>query len=373
MGRTGISLFSRKFAGETEDSIKLNQVSTSKKQPIGVIGAGSFGTAISNLLAMSQDVLLFSRNPELVKTINTEHRNQGVDLNHRIIATSNLSEVATACNLIFPIVPSVNFREMMQNLGPLLKPYHILIHGTKGFDLSVDEQLPPDQVVITRKEIHTMSEVIRQESSVLRVGCLSGPNLAAEIMAGQPAATLIASRFTEVIKIGRRVLNSRHFHVFGSHELLGAELAGAFKNAIAVGSGILGGLGLGKNIQAMLINRGLIEMINFGQALGAGSKAFIGTAGMGDLVATATSQNSRNYTLGTLLASGHNLEEAKSQMKELAEGVRTIQTMKHLATQFKLHTPITDMLYAVVFQEFGVKQAIEYLMKYPYGVDVDFL
>ena len=126
----------------------------------------------------------------------------------------------------------------MKNFSPYLKPYHFLIHGTKGFDV----QWPEDRK-ITRKNVSTMSEVILQETCVSRVGCLSGPNLAAEIMAGQPTATVIGSKFQEVIDAGKKVLQSPKFHVFGSNDMLGAEVAGALKNVIALGSGILTGKG----------------------------------------------------------------------------------------------------------------------------------
>ena len=344
-----------------------------KNEIVGVIGAGSFGTAISNLLSYNVDVLLYSRQSDLVNKINFEHKHFNLDLSKRIRATNDLKEVAENCTLIFPIVPSTNFREMMHNLSPFLRPYHILIHGTKGLDVTDVDESHLEDVTLTRKNIHTMSEVIIEESVVVRVGCLSGPNLSAEIMAGQPTATVIGSKFNEVIKAGRRVLDSKMFHVFGTHEILGAELAGALKNAIAIGSGILGGLGMGKNIQAMLITRGLIEMVYIGKAMGTESKAFIGTAGIGDLVATATSENSRNYTFGKRMAHGESLETISDTMPELAEGVRTLKIMKHLSQYYKLHTPITNMLYAVVFEGFNIDRALHYLMSYPYSVDVDFL
>ncbi len=340
---------------------------------VGVIGAGSFGTAISNLLSYNVDVLLYSRQPELVQKINTEHKHFDLKLSNRIRATDDLEEVANNCTLIFPIVPSTSFRAMIKKLSPFLRPYHILIHGTKGLDITGVDETHMDNITLKRNNIHTMSEVIIEESVVVRVGCLSGPNLSTEIMAGQPTATVIGSKFNEVIKVGRRVLDSKMFHVFGTHEMLGAELAGALKNAIAIGSGILGGLGMGKNIQAMLITRGLIEMVYIGRAMGTESKAFIGTAGIGDLVATATSENSRNYTFGQRLARGESLETISKTMPELAEGVRTLKIMKHLSQYYKLHTPITNMLYSVVFEGFEIERALHYLMSYPYSVDVDFL
>jgi glycerol-3-phosphate dehydrogenase (NAD(P)+) len=226
---------------------------------------------------------------------------------------------------------------------------------------------------VSRKNVFTMSEVIKQESVVVRVGCLSGPNLATEILAGQPAATVIGSEYNEVIKLGQKALNSKYFHVFGTHQLLGAELAGALKNVIAIGSGILEGKGMGKNIQAMLITRGLTEMIYFGKALGAKPDAFLGTAGIGDLVATATSANSRNFTVGLRLAKGESIADISKSMVETAEGIRTLRITRSLARHYKLHTPITEMLHEIVFEGFDIEKAMDYLMEYPYGVDVDFL
>jgi len=347
--------------------------SATKRKPVGVIGAGSFGTAIANLLSINTEVLLFSRKAHLVEKINTEHKNLGVSLSPQITATNDLQLIAESSTLIFLIVPSANFRSMMRDLSHFLKPYHILIHGTKGFDLNNLDESDIANLEIKRSDVHTMSEVIAEESVVVRIGCLSGPNLAREIIEGQPTATVIASKFSEVIKSGRRVLNSKRFHVFGSHELMGAELAGALKNAIALGAGALDGYGFGKNLQAMLITRGLMEMVYFGKSMGANTKAFIGTAGIGDLVATATSEKSRNYTFGMRMSRGETLEEILNSMPEVAEGVRTIAIMEQLRLHYKIHAPIAEMLHKFVFHQYNMEEAVNYLMNYPYGVDVDFL
>ncbi len=346
-----------------------------KTRPVGVIGAGSFGSAISNLLALNTDVLLYSRNQELVEVINRTHQHPTLDVKiaERVRATADMAELASECILIFPIVPSSSFRRMMKDLSPYLHPYHMLIHGTKGLDLRkiTDEELESGKV--KPDNITTMSEVIREESVVVRVGCLSGPNLANEIFEGQPTATVIASRFDEVIEAGKSVLSSRRFQVFGTYEIKGAELAGALKNIIAIGSGILAGLGMGKNIQALLITRGLMEMIYFGKAFGSSPKPFVGTAGIGDLVCTATSMNSRNFTFGYRLARGEKTDDILESMTEVAEGVRTLRIAKYLADHLKLHVPITQMLYRAVYEGYDIRDAIDYLMRYPYYVDVDFI
>jgi glycerol-3-phosphate dehydrogenase (NAD(P)+) len=344
-------------------------------KPVGVLGAGSFGTAVANLLAYNTDVLLFSRKAETVEEINRLRAHQGQPLAARVHATSDLEELARNCTLILPIVPSTSFRRMIQALAPYLRPHHLIIHGTKGFDLKdlSEEDMHRPGMLVTRANVRTMSEVVVEESSVVRVGCLSGPNLAAEIQAGQPAATVVASRFREVIQAGQSALNSPRFHVFGSYDLLGAELAGALKNIVALGSGVLGGLGLGRNIQGLLISRGLGEMINFGKALGASSHAFVGVAGIGDLVATATSTSSRNYTFGMRLARGETAAEIRQTMPELAEGVRTLRIAHQLARSYKLRVPITSTMYSVVFEGLPVERALQYLMTYPYAIDVDFL
>jgi glycerol-3-phosphate dehydrogenase (NAD(P)+) len=347
----------------------------SKTQVVGVIGAGSFGSAIGNLLSHNTDVLLYSRQQDLVDEINETHRhpNLDVDISPKVTATTDLEQIADRCTLIFPIVPSANFRQMMKDLSPFLHPYHILIHGTKGLDLRKITEEDLEKGRIKPDSVITMSEVIREESVVVRVGCLSGPNLASEIFEGQPTATVIGSKFDEVIELGKSMLSSRRFQVFGTYEIKGAELAGALKNIIAIGSGILTGLGMGKNIQSLLITRGLMEMIYFGKALGSSPKPFVGTAGIGDLVCTATSPRSRNFTFGYRLGQGEKPDDILNSMPEVAEGVRTLRIAKYLADNLKLHVPITQMLYRAVYQGYDISEAIDYLMRYPYYVDVDFM
>ena len=336
---------------------------------IGIIGSGSFGRAIAQLVSENaQSLRLYARRPEVLQAID-QRQGEFRDLAPQVQACDNLQELAENCDLIFPMIPSQHFRSMMRDLSPFLQPYHILIHGTKGFDTS----LAPKDKPLSLSEIRSMSQVIMEESIVCRVGCLSGPNLAAELLAGLPAATLIASRFREVIKIGQKALRSSRFQVYGIEDITGAELAGALKNIIALAAGIVGGRKLGTNLWALLITRGLAEMIHLGKAMGAEVKAFLGVAGIGDLVATASSTRSRNYRVGERFAQGESLQAILDSMNEVAEGLRTLETVKALADELQLSLPIIEILYRVFFKNMDLDRAIHFLTSYAYEVDVDFL
>ncbi|HLF64822.1 MAG TPA: NAD(P)H-dependent glycerol-3-phosphate dehydrogenase [Saprospiraceae bacterium] len=336
----------------------------------GIIGSGSFGLALSKLLSINAQVLILMRDPSLAAAINEQHTLRGVALPKHVKATTSPEQLAQECQTIFPAIPSQYFREMMQTVGAFLRPRHYLIHCVKGFDVSAP---PATQLGLSRHEIHTMSEVIAEESPVLRIGCLSGPNIAQEIIDGQPTATVIASEFSEVIKEGQDLLSSNVFFVFGAHDIIGAEIAGALKNIYALGSGYLAGKKLGKNIQSMLITRGLHEIVYFGKAMGAATGSFLGTAGIGDLIATATSPDSRNYRFGYRLGQGENLSDVQASFSETAEGVRTLSIAMQLANHYQIRVPITFMLYKIVYDNFRFEAALDYLMRYPYAQDVDFI
>lgn len=336
----------------------------------GVIGAGSFGLAMTKLLALNARVLILVRTESLMESINVNHVLNGVQLPEHVEATMSPTVLSTECQTIFPVIPSENFREMMRNVGPHLRPRHYLIHCTKGFDVL---KPPTTQKGLSRDEIRTMSEVIAEESPVVRIGCLSGPNIAQEIIDGQPTATVIASEFSEVIREGQELLSSKLFFVFGAHDIIGAEIAGALKNIFALGSGFLAGKNMGKNIQSMLITRGLHEIVYLGKAMGAATGSFLGTAGIGDLIATSTSPDSRNYKFGFQLGQGRILDEVRHNFAETAEGVRTLSTAMQLADHYKIRVPITEMLYRIFYENFSFEKALEYLMRYPYARDVDFI
>jgi glycerol-3-phosphate dehydrogenase (NAD(P)+) len=349
-------------------------VSKSTSKPVGVVGAGSFGTAIANLLSENcKEVILYARTPERAAQIQKDRKSGGQVLAQNIRVTNDLASVGKECDVLFPVVPSANFREMMQNLSQYLRPYHILIHGTKGFDLDLPKRAKKSPTPIDREWVYTMSQVIRQESTVVRVGCMAGPNLSREIGEHKPAATVIASPFNEVVLVGQKLLKSDRFLVYGSHDLLGTELCGILKNIIAVGAGIISGLNLGENAKALFISRGLVEMIYLGKALGANVEPFLGLAGVGDLIATCSTSLSRNFTVGYRLAQGETMDQILATMEEVAEGVKTIDLIFDLSKQLGIRCVINEMLYKIIHQQMSVQNAHTILMKMPFQQEVDFL
>jgi len=335
---------------------------------VGVIGAGNFGRTVASLLLANVDVIIYSRTE--IPAIELDAIRGGAV--HSILNTQSMEELCKECKLIIPVVPSASFRTMMNDFSRYLHPYHIMIHGTKGLDLT-DVNLEGLRVQVKSKNIRTISQVIQEETQVVRIGCISGPNLSSEIQKGLPAATVLASNFDEVINIGHAALSTPHFKIYGSHDLIGTELAGALKNIIALGTGIASGMKLGKNIEAFLISRGLREMIKIGEALGANPFTFFGTAGLGDLMATATSPDSRNYMFGFQIGQGKTSEEVQQQTTDLVEGVRTVQLIYHFAQTCQLDVPIVEILYAVIFRKLPIEDGFSYLLDYPYGLDVDYM
>eukprot|EP01132_Coremiostelium_polycephalum_P000286 gene286-373_t len=343
-----------------------------------VIGAGGFGTAIANLLARNADVLLYVRNAAGAEEIERTRSAAGQVLASNIIPTTRLADITNCCQVIFPMIPSQGIRQLLTTLSPLLTPQHILIHGIKGLDISWPQvihgpETSREVIALSRHQVKTISELILTVTPVKYVGCIAGPNLASELAKNHPAAIVVASNEPGVMEIGQRLLRSEHFQVYTNGDRVGVEWCGVLKNIIAIGAGCLGGLGYGENAKALLISRGLVEMIHIGKAMGASVQPFLGLAGIGDLVATCASKLSRNYTVGYRLAQGETLSQILDTANLTAEGVYTVRAIRGLMAHYKLRAPITEMMYRILFNGVSVQEAINYLMKYPLHADVDFL
>lgn len=339
---------------------------------VGVIGAGSFGSAIANLLAENQRVLLYERNKTYADQLRAERKVKNIALHENVVIADSLEQIAKDCYLIFPVIPSQYFKNMIIEFSPFLRPDHLMIHATKGLHCEFDID-KADAKSIRLNDIKTMSEIILQETGIVRVGCLAGPNLSAEIMEGQPAATVIASRFNEVVQEGVQALRSDRFMVYGNSDMLGIELTGVLKNYVALASGALAGLGYGENARALLITRGMAEMIYIGKALGADKRAFLGMAGIGDLIATCSSPKSRNYTVGFRIAKGEKLEEILSSIGEVAEGVRTLKIAKLIVDHIGAQAPLLHTMNKVFFDELPMERAVKILMRLPVAADAEYL
>jgi glycerol-3-phosphate dehydrogenase (NAD(P)+) len=324
----------------------------SKRETVTVLGGGSWGATLAHLFACNgHDVLLWVRRKDQVRQINEEHRNEkylpGYELHTGVRGTWDLEESMRHSKLIIVAVPSHALRQVAYEAGAFASGDQILISATKGLE---------------RESYKRMSQILHEETCCKKIGALSGPNLAREIMAGQPAATVIASRFKEVVSEGARLLASSRFKVYGNRDVAGVELSGALKNIIAIASGVAAGLGLGDNSQAMLITRGLAEIRRMGEAAGADPLTFGGLAGVGDLMATCASSLSRNHQVGFRLAQGETLEHILDTMVMVAEGVNTALVAKDYARRVGVEMPITLGVCQLLYDGVSCQDVIHELM-----------
>jgi glycerol-3-phosphate dehydrogenase (NAD(P)+) len=252
------------------------------------------------------------------------------------------------------VVPSHGMREIAFQLGAYLNGEHVIVHASKG---------------IERESYKRMSEVLRDETCVRRIGVLSGPNLARELALGQPTGTLIASRYDEVIERCQAVFNNGYFRVYAGQDVIGAEVGGAFKNVVALASGVAAGLGLGDNTRALLITRGLAEMARLGMAMGGELATFAGMAGIGDLIATCSSTLSRNHQVGFRLARGETIEQIQAHMQMVAEGVKTTRAVQDFAKRHGLELPIVRAVHRLLYENCDIGTAVSDLMATPTGME----
>lgn len=330
-----------------------------KMTKIAILGAGSWGTALANVVAENnQEVRLWTHNPAQAREISDQHTNQKylptAILNDNLMATDNMALAVSDVDIVLSVVPTKAVRQVAHQLADVLvKQNHrvILAHATKGLE------------PVTFKRISEMlsEEVPAQYRTALAM--LSGPSHAEDVIKHDLTAVSIASDDPNAAKLMQSIFANDVFRPYTNHDLLGSELASALKNIIAIGSGALIGLGYGANAQAALLTRGLVEMRALGQAMGAKPETFLGLAGIGDLIVTGMSPNSRNYRAGRELGSGKSLAEVENTMGMVIEGVSTTKAVYEFSVQHQVDMPITKAIYQVLYEQLPLQNAITQLMQ----------
>lgn len=320
---------------------------------IGVLGAGSWGTTLADLLARhGHDVLLWAREPEVVQGITAHRENAlflaGCRLHESLRTTADLRTAAAHGEMLLVAVPSHAWRSAVSSVAADVPAGLVLVSATKGLETD---------------SLHRMSEVAAEVLPQARFVVLSGPSFAQEVHQGQPTAVVAASHDAGAAERVRDTFSGPAFRVYSHTDVVGVELGGALKNVIAIAAGILDGLGLGHNPRAALITRGLAEMTRLGVAAGAEAATFAGLAGLGDLVLTATGDLSRNRTLGRALGLGSTLEAWVASHRTVAEGVNATRAALALAARHGVELPITAKVAEILFEAKPPRQAIGELME----------
>lgn len=331
------------------------------QRTVAVIGGGSFGTALANLLAENgHKVLMWMRDAQQAEIIRTERQSprylKGVPIHAAVDPTTDLAQ-AIKPDLLFIALPSSALREVLKPIANELNN-KILVSMTKGIEANT---------------FLLMSQILQELAPQAKIGVLSGPNLAREIAEHALTATVIASEDTNVCQQVQEVLHGRTFRVYASNDRYGVELGGALKNVYAIMSGMTVALGMGENTRATLITRALAEMTRFAVKLGANPMTFLGLAGVGDLLVTCSSPKSRNYQVGYAIGQGLSLEEAVSRLGEVAEGVNTLKVLKAKSDELGIYMPLVTGLYAIIFGGMSLEKVIEKLMLAEPKTDVDFI
>ena len=309
---------------------------------VAVIGAGSWGTAVAAIVAGNEPTVLWARRPELAAAIDTEHHNADylgdIALPAKLRATADLAEACAAADVVVFAVPSHGLRAVLAEARPHVGAGAAIVSLAKG---------------IEQGTLRRMTEVIAEELAdhdPNRIGVLTGPNLAREVAAGQPTASVVAVPDAAVAEELQRVFFAPTLRVYTNPDVVGCEMAGALKNVLAIGAGIADGLGYGDNTKAALITRGLAELARLGGALGGEPLTFAGLAGMGDLIATCASPQSRNRHVGVELGRGRALDDVVNEMNMVAEGVKTTAAVMELAAANNVEMPLASFVGRVLYE-----------------------
>ncbi|MBI1919979.1 MAG: NAD(P)H-dependent glycerol-3-phosphate dehydrogenase [Geobacter sp.] len=333
----------------------MSDSSVKNAQSIGVIGAGSWGTTLADLLAKKgHDVVLWGYEKELVEEMQSRRENsvylQGITLSPRLSFTNDLAEAVAEKQLVLFVPPSQVARGVLKTALPSLGKDTLIVSASKGVELE------------TLCMVSQVFEQVLPPEMYRNFAVLSGPSFAREVAQEMPTAVAAAADDESVAKAVQKIFTTSYFRVYTNNDMVGVELGGAIKNVIAIAAGISDGLGFGYNTRAALITRGLAEITRLGRAMGAQQSTFSGLAGMGDLVLTCTGDLSRNRTVGIKLGQGQSLEHILGEMRMVAEGVKTTESAFGLAKRLGVDMPITEKVYQILYAGKSAREAVIELM-----------
>ncbi len=327
---------------------------------VAVIGAGSWGTTVASLAAANASTVLWARRPALAEQMSRTRCNpdylSSFTLPDELEITGDLSLAVRSADVVVMGVPSHGFREVVSEVAHHIRPWVPVVSLAKGLE---------------RSSLKRMSQVIADEIPGHPVAVLTGPNLAREIMEGQPAAAVVAIDDSVIANELQRIFNRPTLRVYTNPDVVGCEVSGVVKNVIAIGSGMAAGMGFGDNTRATLITRGLAEMTRLGMAMGSDGFTFAGLAGMGDLIATCSSEQSRNNMVGRRLGQGESIADIMASMTMVAEGVKSSPAVLDLARRHAVEMPITEQVVAVCHQGRSAEEAVSLLMQRRRKSEVD--
>lgn len=319
---------------------------------IVILGAGGWGIALANLLSNNgNNVVIWSPIQDEIDMLylNREHLNKlpGIKINDNIAFTSDIVTAINDKSIVVFATPSSFIRSTARLIKDIVEPHQIIINVAKG---------------IEKETLMTLKEVICDELPDNPVAVLSGPSHAEEVARLIPTTVLVASDNDDIIKLTQDIFMNDYFRVYGNNDILGVEIGGAIKNVIALAAGIADGLGYGDNTKAALMTRGMAEIIRLGTAMGANASTFYGLSGIGDLIVTCTSMNSRNRRAGILIGKGYTMQEAMDEVNMVVEGVFAVQAGVQLADKYNVEMPITRAVYNVLYNNQCPKEAVIALM-----------
>lgn len=322
---------------------------------IAVIGAGSWGTALAIVLADNgHKVQLWARRKEQVEELNKERTNKrylpGTVLPDNIEAFDRLQDALAGVDTVLLVVPTKAMRDILREINGILTKKAIIIHASKGIELE------------TYKRISEMIEEEMDQAKKQAVVVLSGPSHAEEVVQRQPTSVTVSSFDQKAAEYVQDLFINRYFRVYTNLDIIGVEIGGALKNIIALAAGLTSGLGYGDNAKAALMTRGLAEMTRLGVKLGANPLTFAGLSGLGDLIVTCTSVHSRNWRAGNMIGKGQSVDEVLKNMGMVVEGIHTTKAVYSLAKKLNVEMPITNQLYAVLFEKKNPNDAVIELM-----------